>query len=84
MVKSLAPIDHATLCSYTAIIRTDDQKQHIDMYTKIVSPLYSCLLLIIRFQGHIRQVWLSFSYIIVVSFIGGRNLSTQRKPQTCR
>ena len=25
MVKSLAPIDHATLYSYTAIIRTDDR-----------------------------------------------------------
>jgi hypothetical protein len=24
-----------------------------------------------------------FSYIVVVSFIGGENQSTQRKPQTC-
>jgi hypothetical protein len=25
-----------------------------------------------------------FSYIVAVSFIGGENRSTQRKPQTCR
>jgi len=32
-------------------------------------------------QRHFQKY---FSYIVVVSFIGGRNRSTQRKPPTCR
>jgi hypothetical protein len=31
-------------------------------------------------QRHFQQY---FSYIMAVSFIGGENRSTQRKPQTC-
>ena len=32
-------------------------------------------------EGHFQQY---FSYIVAVSFIGGGNRSTRRKPQTCR
>jgi len=36
---------------------------------------------VIGVKHHFQQY---FSYIVVVSFIGGRNRNTQRKPPTCR
>ena len=49
---------------------------HFDI---ILSTLLNILLIIC--QTVMQQY---FSYIVAVSFIGGGNQSTQRKPQTCR
>ena len=35
------------------------------------------------FNNIFKRNWQFFSYIVVVSFIGGENQSTQRRPQTC-
>jgi hypothetical protein len=54
--------------------------------------IYVFILLVLDFE--IRDRWLGygvqhhlqqyFSYIVAVSFIGGGNLNTHRKPPTCR
>ena len=70
---------------------------HVDLFTiyntlicnnknlhifKLVNTRPTC------FCDNLHRVWwlvcLYFSYIVVVSFIGGGNLGTQTKPPTCR
>jgi hypothetical protein len=45
----------------------------------VLAFVVACLL-----DGVYRHFQQYFSYIVAVSFIGGGNLSTQRKPPTCR
>ena len=44
-------------------------------------PLHLKVCLFIAVKGHFQQY---FSFILAVSFIGGGNRTTRRKPPTCR
>jgi hypothetical protein len=48
---------------------------------RMVVGFTTCAITAYRVLRHFQQY---FSYIVAISFIGGRNWSTQRKPQTCR
>jgi len=56
-------------------------------YTMFASLCYSVehrelrLIIIMMVNGHFQQY---FSYIVAISFIGGANRRTGRKPPTCR
>jgi hypothetical protein len=52
------------------------------IYMVIVSTIN--IIFLCLFDGVLHHFQQYFSYIVAVSFIGGGNRSTQRKPPTCR
>ena len=53
------------------------------IFTKIMLPILKSSKLWVNGNGVKRHFQQYFSYIVAVSFIGGRNRSTRRKPMTC-
>ena len=70
---------------YSCLSRGRGKKDRIMTMRKGTYPCslwqLSCLVWFYGAERHFQQY---FSYIVAVSFIGGGNWSTQRKPPTCR
>jgi hypothetical protein len=61
-----------------------DQKVLINDYTDYKSDLWVTKHLFCMTLQYVLSPWYKISYILAVSFIGGGNRSTRRKPSICR